>query len=207
METNPFLNYGFKGGYLDCGVLLELSRTGMRNSSTRWNGVSKSDQKDVLWSTAPSMGWSSSWESFSKGKEWFFATGWEANASIALYRRLAALLRVTTLRKYTWTEKLYGQTEIPEGGKSFAFQQTHRRNNFSNETWMTGSVGFSYGWGPFQTFFTLRLPMAYLIKQRTKLADGSGLLFEHAKRDMWQVQEPTTVRLMIVYALTGRHHD
>jgi len=101
-----------------------------------------------------------SWETFSLGKQWLFATGWEASASVGVTRRLAALLKSTTLRQYTWTQKLYGQTEIQEGGRSFSFRQTNERSNFANETWMTGSVGVSYGWGPVQTFPTLRLPMA-----------------------------------------------
>jgi len=204
VETNPFLSCEVKGGYLDCGVLPELSRTGMRNGSTRWNTISKSNEKDVVWSREPYTGCSSSWETFSKEKEWFFAAGWETNASIGLYRRLAALLRVTTLQKNSWTEELCGQTGIPEGGRSLSSHQAHKRNNFSNTTWMTGSVGVSCGWEPVQTFLTPRLPMAYLIKRRTKLAGGNGLMFEHAKRDMWQVQKPTTVRTMIIYALTGR---
>jgi hypothetical protein len=74
IETNPFFNYRFEGGYLDFGILLELSRTEMKNTRTRWNSVSRSDQKNVLWSTSPYMGWTTSWENFSKGSKWFFAT-------------------------------------------------------------------------------------------------------------------------------------
>jgi len=201
IETNPFLNYRFHGGYFDIGLLLEYSRTGLRNTRNRWNSVSGSDQPDVLWSTEPYNGWSTSWESFSKGSKWFFATGLEADTSIGLYRRLSALLRLTLIRKYTRTEKLYGQSEIPDGGNSFGFRQTHQRNNYKNETWMTGAVGVAYGRGPIQTFLTLQLPLAYLIKQTTKLADNTEQLFEHEKRDMWQVQQPTSLRLLVVYGL------
>ncbi len=201
IETNPFFNYRFKGGYLDFGMLVELSRTGMNNTVTRWNDVSHTDQADVLRSSSPYTGWSPSWESFSHGSEWFFATGFEANSSIGVYKRTALLTRLTVLRKYTRSEKIYGQSEIPDGGSSFEFHQTHRRNNYKAETWMTGAFGLSYGWGPVQTYLTLQLPLGYLIRQNTKLRDNAELLFEHEKRSMWQVQQPTSMRLMVVYAL------
>lgn len=202
IETNPWLNYEFKGGYLDFGLLLELSRTGLRNSQTRWNSYSRTDEEDVLWSTNPRIGWDSSSERFSKGSDVFFATGWEANSSIGVYKRLSALMRLTILRKYTWTEKEYGKSDLPDGAKSYRFTRTHTRNNYRNETWMTGSVGLAYGLGPIQTFLTIQLPLAYLIKINTKLEDRESVLFEHETREMWQVQEPTTARLLFVYALS-----
>jgi hypothetical protein len=201
IETNPFLNFRTGRGYLDFGLLLELSRIGMENTQTRWNGVSQSLQSNVLWSTSPYQGWSPSWESYSKGSSWFFATGFEAYSSISVYKRLALLTRLTVLRKFTRVEKTYGTSEIPTGGTSYEFQQTHLRNDSKNETWMTGSFGFSYGWGPFQTFVTLQLPLAYLLKQNTELSDNNEVLFEHSQRNMWQVQEPIASRIMIVYAL------
>jgi hypothetical protein len=201
IETNPFLNYRFHGGYLDIGILLEYARSGMENTWTRWNSVSGSEQEDVLWSTTPYSGWTPSWESFSKGSESFFATGFEADTSIPLRKRLSALLRLTVLRKFTWTDKVYGQSDIPPGGESYQFEQTHIRDNYRNETWMTGSIGMAYGKGPIQTFVTLQLPVAYLIKQETKLQDSSEVLFEHEKRNMWQVQDPTSLRLLVVYNL------
>jgi hypothetical protein len=207
IETNPWFNFRHSRGYLDFGLLLELARTGMKNTQTRWNSVSGSQQSDVLWSTTPYNGWSPSWENFSKGSEWFFATGFEAYSSIGIYKRLALLSRLTVLRKFTHVEKIYGTSEIPSGGSSFAFQQTHTRNDYRNESWMTGSVGLSYGFGPFQTFATLQLPLAYLIKQETKLSDADEVLFDHAQKNMWQVQEPITTRIMIVYALGGRPHS
>jgi hypothetical protein len=204
IETNPWFNYRYGRGYLDFGLLLELARTGMKNTHERWNSVSRSVQPDVLWSTSPYQGWSPSWESYSKGSEWFFATGFEAYSSIDIYKRLALLSRLTVLKKYTYVEKIYGNSEIPPGGTSFAFEQTHVRNDSRNETWMTGAIGFSYGFGPFQTFATLQLPLAYLLKQETKLSDAGEVLFEHEQRNMWQVQEPITTRIMVVYGIGGR---
>lgn len=201
IETNPFFNYRFKGGYIDFGLLIELARTSMQNTSTRWNSVSRANQDDVLWSTSPYSGWSPSWENFSKGSEWFFATGLETYSSIAIYRRLSLLSRLTYLRKFTFMTKEYGQSEIPGGGTEYTFNQTHERNNYKNENWITGSLGFSYGWRQFQLFLTLQLPLAYFVKQETELNDNSKLLFEHEKRNMWQVQEPTTMRFLLVYAL------
>jgi len=200
-ETNPFINFKFKGGYLDFGILMELAFTSMNNTRTRWNSASGSDQKDVLWTTSPYSDWSPSWENFSKGSSWFFATGFESYSSIGIYKRLSLLLRLTVLRKFTRINKIYGESVIPDGGSSFEFHQTHKRNNFRNETWMTGSFGISYGWGPVQIFCTLQLPLAYLIKQRTKLHDNTSQLFDHSKRNLWQVQEPTTMRILFVYAL------
>ncbi len=52
-----------------------------------------------------------------------------------------------------------------------------------------------------QLFVISQLPLAYLIKQETRLRNSGGLLFEHEKRNLWQVQEPTATRLLLVYAL------
>ena len=60
------------------------------------------------------------------------------------------------------------------------------------------------GFGPIQSFVTLQLPLAYLLKQSTSLSDNQGELFEHSQRNMWQVQEPVTLRLMVVYALGAK---
>jgi hypothetical protein len=127
----------------------------MKNTQTRWNSASGSDQKDVLWSATPYSGWTTSSENFSKGSEWFIATGLEADTAIPLFRRLSAILRLTILRKFTWTDNIYGQSEIPPGGESCQFQQTHKDEQ----------------------------------------------MFEHEKRNMWQVQEPTSLRLLVVYSL------
>lgn len=201
IETNPFFNYRFKGGYIDFGLLLEISKTSLRNTSTLWNSVSRANQDDVLWTTHPYLGWSTSWENFSKGTQWFFATGLETYSSIAIYRRLSLLSRLTYLRKFTFLTKEYGQSEIPQGGSEYSFHKTHERNKYKNENWITGSLGISYGWRQFQLFLTLQLPLAYLVKQETELSESGNILFEHEKRNMWQVQEPTTMRFLLVYAL------
>jgi len=204
IETNPFVNYNTEKGYFDFGWLLEISRTGMKNTRTRWNGVSGSDQADVLWSTSPYLGWSPSWENFSHGRTWFFATGLEANSSVNVYKRFAVQSRLLVLRKYTRTRKIYGQSEIPDGGSSYEFSESHQRNDSKNETWMTGAVGFTYGWGPVQAIVSLELPLAYLISQKTRLNNNSETLFEHTQKSMWQVQQPVTSRILLVMAL-GSH--
>ena len=99
IETNPFFNYTFNRGYIDFGVLLEYSRTGMNNVSPRWNPVSRSDQKDVLWNTSPNYGWSQPWEFFSKGNAWFFATGFEMYSSITVVKNLSLLESHSDLRE------------------------------------------------------------------------------------------------------------
>jgi len=204
LETNPWMNYKADWGYFDFGFLLELSRTGMKNTQTRWNGVSHADQPDVLWSTTPYHGWSTDWENFSKGHNWFFATGFEAGTSVNVYRRLALQTTLTVLKKFTRAKKVYGTSEIPSGGSSYEFNQTHVRNDSRNEAWMTGAVGFTYGFGPVQALVTMQLPTAYLITQTTKLSDGGGQLFEHSKKSMWQVQTPMTSRVLLVWALGKR---
>jgi hypothetical protein len=201
LETNPYFNYKFKGGYLDFGILLELSKTSITNASDRWNPVSGADQANVLKSSSPYSGWSPSWESFSRGSVWFFATGFESYSSIAVHKRLSLLARLTYLRKFSSITKQYGSSELPDGAKSYVFQQTHQRNNSKNENWITGSLGISYGRGPVQLFVTLQFPLAYLVKQKTKLSGPDEKLFEHEKRNMWQVQQPTTMRILMVYAL------
>jgi|GEM_PF-1119083 len=203
IETNPFANYVTKKGYFDFGLLIELSRTGMKNTRTRWNSVSRSDQTDVLWSTSPYVGWSPTWENFSSGRNWFFATGFEANSSVNVYKRLSIQTRLLVLRKYTWIQKIYGSSEIPSGGNSYEFFESHRRNDAKTETWMTGGFGFTYGWGPIQSIVSLELPLAYLISQSSKLEDASEVLFDHHKKSLWQVQQPVAVRLLLVMALGG----
>lgn len=205
IETNPFFNYTFKGGYTDFGILLELSRTGRENTSTRWNRASQSDQTNVLWSSSPYYGWSPHWETFSKGSDLFFATGFESHSSIAVYKRLSLLVTLTVMKKFTFLKKSYGESAIPDGGSSFEFTQTHLRNDQKNETWMTGAFGLAYGRGPIQFIGMLQLPLAYLIKQKTLLREASNTLFEHEKRNMWQVQEPTSIRLFLIYAFGHPH--
>jgi len=203
IETNPFINYKFKNGYLDIGILLEVSRTGMKNTYTQWNPNTRSDQKNVLWTTSPYAGWSQYWENFSRGNILFFATGIESYSSIGISKNLSILARLTILKKYSFIRKDYGISEIPEGEDTFTFNQTHERNDLKNETWMTGSIGLSYHWGPITLFGTLQLPLAYRIEQKTELSEYNARLFEHTKKNMWQVQQPTTFDILFVYALGG----
>jgi len=201
LETNPFFNFIMPRGYVDCGLLLELGRTGMRNTETRWNPASDSAQRDVLWSTSPNLGWTEHWEEFSKGRKLFFATGIEGSSSVRVYRGLSALMRVTILRQYTDTNKDYGDSEVPEGGASYRFFQSHRRDDFRRETWMTGAFGFTYEWRGAKLYATQGLPTSYLLAESTELADNGGTLFHHERRQMWQVQRPSGSRLFVTYAL------
>ena len=113
------------------------------------------------------------------------------------------LARLTILKKYTFISKDYGKSEIPEGENIYVFHQTHERNDYKNETWMTGSIGLLFHWGSVTVFGTLQLPLAYLIEQRTKLSEGSRSMFEHTKKNMWQVQQPTPFEILFVYAFVG----
>jgi hypothetical protein len=201
LEANPYFNYALAGGFVDFGLLLELSRTGMRNTEPRWNPASDSEQRDVLWSSAPNVGWSEHWEDFSRGRTWFLATGAETDVSVPVYRGLSTLLRVTLLRKATFTRKDYGNSEVPEDEASYEFFQTHRRRDVLHETWMTGMLGFSYRWRAAKIYLTQNLPTAYLLAQRTKLADNDRVLFEHEQRQMWQVQRPSGSRVFVVYSI------
>ncbi|MBM4118252.1 hypothetical protein FJ251_11030 [bacterium] len=201
LEANPWFNYALSRGHVDFGLLCELDRMGMQNTETRWNDVSHSEQEDVLWSTQPYEGWSPYWERFSKGREWCLATGFEADAEVTVHRGWSALMRTTVLRKFTRVKKLYGTSEIPAGGNSYQFSQSHRRDDYRNEMWMTGAFGLSYRRGPATFYLVQDLPTAYLIRQTTKLADNERTLFEHEQRRMWQVQVPSGMRLFVVYEL------
>ncbi len=201
LEVNPYFNYELDRGFVDGGFLFEYARSGLENTETRWNSASHTDEEGVLWSTSPYMGWSTYWEDFSKGREWFLATGFEANASVGVYRGFSALLRLTILRQFTHTKKLYGESEVPDGKHSYQFFQTYRRDDYRSEMWMTGMCGVSCDWGAVTVYLTQDLPTAYLLKQKTKLADNEVELFEHEKRQMWQVQRPSGTRLFMVYRL------
>jgi hypothetical protein len=198
LETNPFLNYKLDNGYVDCGILLEVSRAYYKNTSDRYNSAAGATQKDVLWSTSPYNGWDYSWETFSKGSHWFFSTGVEINPSINVYKGLNLDLRLTVLRKFTWMEKIYGKPEVPAGSKSYSFTETNTRNNFKNETWVSGEIGFQYRNGPFDILFGFRTPLAYLLEKKTELEDGQKQLFEHQIKNTWQVQQPSSLRLQVI---------
>ena len=70
-----------------------------------------------------------------------------------------------------------------------------------NETWMTGSVGLSYGWGPAQILATMHFPLAYLIEKNTELSDAGTTLVDLTQRNVWAVQEPVSFRLLFVVGL------
>ena len=204
VEVNPFFNYTFPRGYVDFGVLLEYSRAGLKNVSPRWNPMSESVQQDVLWDTEPYHGWSQPWESFSEGCESFFATGFESYSSIEVVKNISLLLQLTVLKKYTTIFKAYGLSEISQGEREFSFDRTHERETHKIETWMSGSVGFFTRMGPIALFGTLSFPLSYLVRQNTELLDMDSQIFSHTIRNTWQVQQPTTFRIMMIYSLGGR---
>jgi len=105
------------------------------------------------------------------------------------------------LRKYSFITKEYGSSDIPDGGKEYAFSPSHTRHDYKNETWMSGSVGFSCGWGPMQILATMQLPLAYLLEKNTKLENSGSTLVDLTQRNVWAVQEPVSFRLLVVVGL------
>ncbi|NLT51359.1 MAG: hypothetical protein GXX85_10620 [Ignavibacteria bacterium] len=202
IEINPWLNYKFDKNNFDLGVLFEASYTTMKNVSPRWNSSLGANQQDVIRNSSPSDdGFSPSWETFSQGNYFFLATGFEAYSSINIYGRLNLLTTLTLLRKYSFITKEYGQSVIPAGGSSYEFQRSHKRDDYKNETWMTGSIGFAYGWGPIQTIASMQLPLAYLLEKSTELTNNSITLVDRNQRNVWAVQEPVTFRLLFIFGL------
>jgi hypothetical protein len=202
IEVNPWLTYRFGKSYFDFGLLLELSTTGMENTSPRWNGSIGATQNGVVRNSSPSAsGFSPSWETFSRGRYTVFATGFEASTSIHISGRFSALASVLLLRKYSFIRKEYGSSEIPPGGKEYVFNTSHTRHDYKNETWMTGSVGLSYGLGPFQILATMHLPLAYLLEKNTEVSDSKTTLVDLTQRNVWAVQEPVSFRLLLVVGL------
>jgi hypothetical protein len=202
VEVNPWLTYRFGKSYFDFGLLFELSTTGMENTSPRWNGSMGATQNGILRNSSPSVsGFSPSWESFSRGRYTFFATGFEASTSINISGRFSALASVLLLRKYSFISKEYGSSEIPAGSAEYLFKRSHTRHDYKNETWMSGSVGLSYGWGPFQLLATMQLPLAYLLEKNTELSDSRTTLVDLTQRNVWAVQEPVSFRMLLVVGL------
>ncbi len=202
IEVNPWLNYRFGKSYFDFGVLLELSTTAMENTSPRWNSAIGATQNDILRnSSAWTNGFTPSWESFSRGRNTFFATGFEASTAVNISGRFSALASLLLLRKYSFITKEYGSSAIPTSGKEYTFAVSHTRHDYKNETWMTGSVGFMYGLGPFQLLMTMHLPLAYLLEKNTELSDTSTKLVDLTQRNVWAVQEPVSFRLLLVVGL------
>ena len=202
IEINPWLNYRFGKSYFDFGLLFELSTAGMENSSPRWNGSIGATQNGVIRNSSPSeSGFSPSWETFSRGRTTFFATGFEASTAINISGRFSALASLLLLRKYSFITKEYGSSDIPSGGREYVFNASHTRHDYKNETWMTGSVGVFMGWGPFQVIATMHLPLAYLLEKNTELEESGNTLVDLTQRNVWAVQEPVSFRLLLVFGL------
>ncbi len=202
IEINPWLNYKFGKSYFDFGLLLELSTTGMENTAPRWNGAVGAVENGVIRNSyAYDNGFSPSWESFSRGRNTFLATGFEAATSINVTGRFSALASVLLLRKYSFISKEYGSSDIPDGGKEYVFNASHERHDYKNETWMTGSIGLAYGWGPLQLIATMHLPLAYLLEKNTELSDTKSTLVDLTQRNVWAVQEPVSFRFLVVFGL------
>jgi hypothetical protein len=202
IEVNPWLTYRFGNSYFDFGLLLEFSSTGMQNVSPRWNGSIGATQNDVLRNSSPyESGFSPSWETFSQGRNTFLATGFEASTGIHISGRFSALASVLLLRKYSFITKEYGSSVVPPGGGDYVFGVSHTRHDYKNETWMTGSIGFLYGWGPFQLIASMSLPLAYLLEKNTELTDSNTTLLDLTQRNVWAVQEPVSFRLLLVFGL------
>jgi hypothetical protein len=202
IEINPWLNYKFGKSYFDFGLLFELSTTGMENTSPRWNSVMGATENGVIRNSYPSeSGFSPSWESFSQGSNTFIATGFEASTSINISGRFSALASVLLLRKYSFITKEYGSSDIPAGGREYVFNASHIRHDYKNETWMAGSVGIAYGWGPIQLLATMHLPLAYLLEKNTELTESGNTLVDLTQRNVWAVQEPVSFRFLVVFGL------
>lgn len=202
IEVNPWLNYNFGKSYFDFGLLFEFSLTDMANTSPRWNGEIGATENGVIRNSSPyESGFSSSWESFSQGNYKFFATGFEASTAINISGRFFALASILLLRKYSFINKEYGSSDIPNGGNEYVFTASHTRDDYKNETWMTGSVGIAYGWGPLQLLATMHLPLAYLLEKNTELTDNSKTLVDLTQRNVWAVQEPVSFRFLVIFGL------
>jgi len=105
------------------------------------------------------------------------------------------------LRKYSFITKEYGSSEIPIGGSNYGFVTSHTRHDNKTETWMTGSIGFAYGWGPIQTIATVQLPLAWLLVKNTELSNSSTKFVDLTQKNVWAVQEPISFRLLLVFGL------
>jgi hypothetical protein len=197
IEVNPWLNYKFGKSYFDFGLLLEYSLTFMENTAPRWNGAIGASENGVIRNSSPSeRGFSTSWESFSKGTNSFFATGFEAISG-----RFFALGSLLLLRKYSFITKEYGRSDIPDGGNEYVFTASHTRDDYKNETWMTGSIGAALGWGPLQLLATMHFPLAYLLEKNTELTNSQTTFVDMTQRNVWAVQQPVSFRFLIIFGL------
>jgi hypothetical protein len=202
IEVNPWVNYKFGKSYFDFGLLFEYSITSMENTSPRWNGSIGAIENGVIRdSYAYESGFSPSWETFSQGSYNFFATGFEASTGINISGRFFALGSLLLLRKYSYITKEYGSSDVPEGGNEYVFNASNTRDDYKNETWMSGAVGLGFGWGPLQLLTTMHLPLAYLLEKNTELSDTQATLVNLTQRNVWAVQEPVSFRFLIIFGL------
>ena len=202
IEVNPWLNYKFGKSYFDFGLLFEYSMTTMENTSPAWNSALGATQNGVIRSSwAYTGGFSPSWETFSQGRYNFFSTGIEASTGINISGRFYALGSVLFLRKYSFITKDYGSSAVPAGAREFVFNADYTRHDTKTETWMTGSIGLMFGWGPFQLLGTMQLPLAYLLEKHTELTDARQTAVDMTQRNVWAVQEPVSFRLLLVVGL------
>jgi hypothetical protein len=92
---------------------------------------------------------------------------------------------INPLRKYSNLRKVYGNSYVPDEGGNFEFNKTHIRIDHRNETWMTGSLGLTYGFGSLQFISILQFPIPYLNKRETKLENtNNDILFDHERRNV-----------------------
>jgi hypothetical protein len=202
VEVNPWLTYKFGKSYFDFGLLFELSTTGLANTSPRWNSAAGATQQGVIRNSSPyEDGFSPSWETFSQGRYNFFAAGIEASTSINISGRFNALATLLVLRKYSFIKKEYGSSVVPAGSSGYTFNTSYTRHDYKNETWMSGSIGISYGLGPAQVIATMQLPLAYLLTKSTDLSNSSTELVDLTQRNVWAVQEPISFRVLLVFGL------
>ncbi len=202
LEINPWLNYRLGRSYFDFGLLCELSTVGMENTSPRWNSAVGANEYGVVRGSSPyTGGFSPSWETFSRGRYTYFSVGIEASTAVNLGGRFSALASLLLLRKYSFIKKEYGDSQIPAGGSAYQFNPAYTRHDYKNETWMTGSIGISYGLGPVQIIGSMNFPLAYLLEKDTELSDGHATLVDLTQRNVWAVQEPVSFRLLVVCGL------
>ncbi len=202
VEVNPWLNYKLQNGYFDVGLLFEISYTSMRNIAPRWNSSLGVTEKEVIRNSSPyEYGFSPSWESFSQGRNVFFATGIEAASSINIIGRFSTLATLLILKKYSFITKEYGQSAIPSYGGNYNFQRSHQRDDFKNETWITGSIGFMHGYGPLQLLATMNFPLAYLLEKHTTLKRNIEKILSMEQHNVWAVQQPVSFRFMLIFGL------
>jgi hypothetical protein len=131
LEVNPWLNYKFGKSYSILDFCSRFPpRDGKHSSTVEWcNGATQKGHQEFL---PYESGFSPSWESFSRGRYTFFATGFEASTAINVTGRFHALASLLLLRKYSFITKEYGSSDVPSGGTEYAFNGTHTRHDYKN---------------------------------------------------------------------------